>query len=444
MCLGHGESFTFAVYSRYRLNELAVMEVRDKMTFTMISATITLFLILLILGLVLYVAQEQADVSTTDPDFMLTRAEVTKGQTSTKDATTKQASRPAPSTKKRTPPPTKKAPETLPTEAPKALGIETLLCIYGERTTSDAVMARDGLCHYAFYDSLYARARNNLSSGQPFEKDLQTFMRVAAKYNKTTSGVAFAFDKLRFHPDLLIVLGHYQFGDNTVKNCAVMPPTRHPDDDPPDNVAKAYSYDLSNGPFSLREFYATNGVSRGLLSVTMKGRWTEPKTSDAMDFFSPCLYDPSSESFGSYTEVALLDKALVTSSGGRPVLIAKGLAARHFVMQVCKHTRYAAELNYSASHYAMLAHQATGGRAFAYDNERGLCDKICRVKREVDDVYFGIAAYDIDYDDYGNYCASLNMYGPHSRLKALRKIVDYFRGLVGGQFDERACTSVVT
>ncbi|XP_054923945.1 uncharacterized protein [Dermacentor andersoni] len=362
-------------------------------------------------------------------------------------------------------------------------------------------MPSDGLCDYAFYDSLYAQGRNKLSSGEPFEEDLQTFMRVAAKYNKTTSGVGFAFEylqdaendlkqrspsplaifwsskifhvgildtpeqphpakwqqaiailkvmdrlldsqrargqrsltvfagplpeddwsralarhfsKLRFHPDLLIVLGHYQFGDNTIKNCTVMPPTRHPDDAPTDNVAKAYHYDLSNGPFSLREFYASNGVSQGLLTVTMKGRWTEPKTRDAMDFFSPCLYDPSSESFGSYTEV-------------------------------CKHTRYAAQLKYSPSHYAMLAHHATDARAFAYDNEDGLRDKLCRVKRDVDDVNFGIAAYDVDYDDYGNHCASLNMYGPHSRLKALRRIVDYFRSLVSNAFDERACTSVVT
>ncbi|KAH7950241.1 hypothetical protein HPB49_021551 [Dermacentor silvarum] len=433
---------------------------RDDMMVTMLSAGATICLVILSLAVVLHLAKGHAESSTTDPDSGLTKAEVVK----------------------------------------EALGIETLLCTYGRRTTSDAVMASDGLCDYAFYDSLYAQGRNKLSTGGQFKPDLQTFMRVAAKYNKTTSGVAFAFDylqeaendlkqknpsplavfwssnifhvgildtprspkptkwqqaivtlktmhdlldhqrvlghrsftvfagpfpdddwsrelaryfsELRFNPDLLIVLGHYRFGDNTIENCTVMPPTRHPDDTF-HVVAEAYRYDLSNGAFSLREFYTSNGVSRGLLSVTMKGRWTEPKTRDAMDFYSPCLYDPSAESFGSYADV-------------------------------CKHTRYADQLKYSASHYAMLARHATDARAFAYDNEEGLRDKLCRVKRDVYDMHFGIAAYDVDYDDYDNHCSSLNMYGPHSRLKALRKIVDYFRGLIDSRFDERACTSVVT
>ncbi|KAL3197235.1 hypothetical protein MRX96_014844 [Rhipicephalus microplus] len=376
---------------------------------------------------------------------------------------------------------------------------------------SDAVMASDGLCDYAFYDSLYALGQNKLTSSRLFSADLETFIRGASKYKKTSSGMALAFEhlndaerdlknvtltalgffwwrkifhvgilntpelpkptewqqaiavlkeldnrlepqralghnaitvfaapfpdndwgallwrdtynlfhvnvltrsnKANFYPDLLIMPGHYPFGDNMIQDCLVMPPTRHPDDAVPDHATRSYSYDLSNGAFSLREFYASDGGSRGMLSVTLKGRWAEPKERDAMDFFAPCTHDASAESFGSYTEV-------------------------------CKHSRYTSRLKYSNSHYAMLARHATRKRTFAYDNEEGFYDKICKVKEDVQDVSFGIAAYDVDYDDYGNQCGFLNLYGRHSRLKTLRSIVDYFRTLIDEKFSERVCTSL--
>ncbi|KAL3213423.1 hypothetical protein MRX96_051694 [Rhipicephalus microplus] len=39
---------------------------------------------------------------------------------------------------------------------------------------------------------------------------------------------AIDFSKIGFSPYIFIVIGHYPYGDNTVRNCAVMPPTRHP------------------------------------------------------------------------------------------------------------------------------------------------------------------------------------------------------------------------
>ncbi|XP_075726042.1 uncharacterized protein LOC142767713 [Rhipicephalus microplus] len=302
-------------------------------------------------------------------------------------------------------------------------------------------MASDGLCDYAFYDSLYTLGQNKLTSSRLFSADLETFIRGASKYKKTSSGMALAFEhlndaerdlknvtltalsffwwrkifhvgilntpelpkpmkwqqaiavlkeldnrlepqrelghiaitvfaapfpdndwslalaryfnKANFYPDLLIMPGHYPFGDNMIQDCLVMPPTRHPDDAVPDHAAKSYSYDL-----------------------------------------------------------------------------------------VCRHSRYTSRLKYSDSHYAMLARHATKKRTFAYDNEEGFYDKICKVKEDVHDVSFGIAAYDVDYDDYGNQCGSLNLYGRHSRLKTLRSIVDYFRTLIDEKFSERVCTSL--
>ncbi|KAK8763842.1 hypothetical protein V5799_033549 [Amblyomma americanum] len=73
------------------------------------------------------------------------------------------------------------------------VGPEMLICTYGRKTTADAVMASDGLCDIAFYDSIYANNATLLYGGGPFESDLVTFTRAAARYRKTTLGLAFAF-----------------------------------------------------------------------------------------------------------------------------------------------------------------------------------------------------------------------------------------------------------
>ncbi|KAH6935656.1 hypothetical protein HPB50_007459 [Hyalomma asiaticum] len=129
---------------------------------------------------------KRAETSTNGADSGI--KDFTEIQTGTKDKAITQPLGPTSSTEEFETSP--KLPET---EAPKMLGPEALLCFYGRRTTSDAVMASDGLCDYAFYDSLYADDRNKLSTGRPFKNDLETFMNVAATYSKTTSGIAFAF-----------------------------------------------------------------------------------------------------------------------------------------------------------------------------------------------------------------------------------------------------------
>ncbi|KAH6943323.1 hypothetical protein HPB50_019463 [Hyalomma asiaticum] len=131
---------------------------------------------------------KRAETSTNGADSGLTIKDFTEIQTGTKDKAITQPLGPTSSTEE-----FETSPKLHETEAPKMLGPEALLCIYGRRTTSDDVMASDGLCDYAFYDSLYADDRNKLCTGRPFKNDLETFMNVAATYSKTTSGIAFAF-----------------------------------------------------------------------------------------------------------------------------------------------------------------------------------------------------------------------------------------------------------
>ncbi|KAL1427319.1 hypothetical protein MTO96_017607 [Rhipicephalus appendiculatus] len=161
----------------------------------MAAATIMLWVVVLVVAVVVYLTRQNIETSTADADSEATTLEDSEGQTSTKQTIVTEPLEPTSSTETRRPPPVEPSPpETTTTEIPKELGPETLLCTYGRRTTSDAVMASDGLCDYAFYDSLYALGQNKLSTSRPFTTDLQTFIRGASKYKKTSSGVAFAFE----------------------------------------------------------------------------------------------------------------------------------------------------------------------------------------------------------------------------------------------------------
>ncbi|XP_077489180.1 uncharacterized protein LOC144100004 isoform X1 [Amblyomma americanum] len=379
----------------------------------------------------------------------------------------------------------------------KTQGPETLLCTYGARTKAGAVMAEDGLCDYAFFDSLYKDDKNTLVDHARFEQDLKTFLRAARRYTRTALGLAFAFLRmartstdlrqtqpspleefwrlrifhagvldtventysqqmqeaisllkmfhdlasargqptltalalptphrdwatfladqgrnLGYYPDMFVVHGHYIFGDHTVDPCAVMPPTRYSSVELPKDFFRDYRFDLESAPSGIRAFRSRNGSSRGFVSVTMKGRWTSPSSGQPFEFYSRCDTDWSAVSFGSYTEV-------------------------------CRDRKYAPQLRYKPDHRAVLTHNPALRRAFAYDNEQGLGTKLCKVKGEVLDLNFGIAVYDVDFDDYANECSSLNKFGSHSRLRTLRKIVDYYKSLSSDRFDEASCTSIV-
>ncbi|KAK8757358.1 hypothetical protein V5799_005004 [Amblyomma americanum] len=248
---------------------------------------------------------------------------------------------------------------------------EMLVCTYGRRTISDSVMASDGLCDIAFFDSIYAGNKNNLSGGSPFDSDLETFMRAATRYNRTTLGISFAFhhmyqlrdDLRRTNPNALEV-----FWRSRIYHTGILDtPTGATQTEMMTAMLRLKSY----GPHGIRELERRRVPTAGLVSVTMKGRWTTPSPGRPLEFFERCERDPGATSFGSYTE-------------------------------------------------------------------------LCRVKNEVLDVNFGIAAYDVDYDDYANECRMMNKLGAHSRLKVLRKIVDYYRSLASRIFNETSCARVAS
>ncbi|KAH7944340.1 hypothetical protein HPB52_018473 [Rhipicephalus sanguineus] len=118
---------------------------------------------------------------------------------------------------------------------------------------------------------------------------------------------------------------------------------------------------------------------------------------------------------------------------------------RFATMQVCPDrrsgdkTKY--KLTYSRDHVSVLCHAPGSLRVFVYDNEDALAIKLCSIKNDegFEDFKFGVAVYDIDYDDHDNECASLNRFGRQSRLKQVKQTLDYMRLHQGKSFNMTAC-----
>ncbi|XP_077490957.1 uncharacterized protein LOC144101697 [Amblyomma americanum] len=379
------------------------------------------------------------------------------------------------------------------------MDLQPLVCTMGPRTNSVHKFPPDGLCEYIFFDSVDKDNRNPLAFPSRWGQDLRVFIDAYNRYSTTAFGIGFAFnnvftvirgfhsatnssllepfwDKNIFHfgildtdtrnmvqlsvsiamnllkvldrevqvqrqlgnpsfiffaglipddswlnfykdifttlykPDLFIAQGHFFYGDNTVPNCRVMPPTVVTR---PPGIDDAYQHDLSLAAATLNRLSGRGLSIIWALSVTMKGRWTMALPVQGFDdFLSGCLHDASAPSFGSYAEI-------------------------------CRNPDFL-QGRYSDKYDAILASHGTAKVLFAYDNEVGLCRKLCRVKSQRLLLPFGIAVYDLDYDDFSNTCSETNKYGPFSRLHAIRGIVNFFRTRFNRFTEFTACLRLIT
>ncbi|XP_077490946.1 uncharacterized protein LOC144101686 [Amblyomma americanum] len=397
-------------------------------------------------------------------------------------ATTTATSVPTTTEDLETEPTTKETTSTSTGTTREILDRQTLFCTYGTRTVKGTMFPDDGLCDLVYFDSIYKWNQNLLSQPQRFSENLLAFLEKTATYQQTEVGVAFAYEKvanlradlnksnaqpldtfwkrgvrnfgiidmpafgvkasdiskvflalrelsteankkpslikpphivlgaLPFKledyygnkirdvqdPTLFITQSHYSFGDNEVPDCTVLPPTLllKP------QGSQSYYYDLSDAALALRRMQIVAGSVQWLVSVGMKGRWTKVKPDAPLHMGSPCEHDARALSFGSYA-------------------------------QVCKDKALRPHLHYDPS-YEAVGTRDSSRNMFVYDNEEGLCRKLCSLKfqnKANRALRFGVAVYDLDYEDDRNACTDLNKFGAFSRLKMVRRVVDYYGSL---------------
>ncbi|XP_037570474.2 uncharacterized protein LOC119452325 [Dermacentor silvarum] len=211
-------------------------------------------------------------------------------------------------------------------------------------------------------------------------------------------------------PHIFIGLGHYVNGDNTFTDCCIMPPTvvMRPAQVATDN--SSYQHDLAMvvGSFDMLTSNSTPPV--WAISVTMKGRWTVAEAEETPNFLSRCVHDPSAESFGN-------------------------------IAQVCNDPDFERVVNDLQLH-STLTYGDNHSRVFSYDDEYAFREKLCRLKAEHTSIEFGIAVFDLEYEDFSNSCSFANSRGAFSRLKLLRLLIDFFSTKFHDQTDFAACSSL--
>ncbi|KAL1427315.1 hypothetical protein MTO96_017603 [Rhipicephalus appendiculatus] len=375
---------------------------------------------------------------------------------------------------------------------------QPLLCTMGSGSFTTQMFPPDGLCDYIFYDSVYKANITTFDPPDEVDSDLLLFVEKRKDYESTDFGIGFSFKhapyvsyvlsrgqnlappfmlgyfwKQRIYhfgvldtptkdvkeasvkkaldllkivtrlsdlqrakghscmvvfaaavpsdawanfyatelsalwPLLFISLGHYDNGDNTFIDCHVMPPTVLSRPVPVASENSSYEYDLNSAVTGVDEIATTGASSIWATSVTMKGRWTVLEEGESPDFLSRCVYDPTAESFGA-------------------------------VAKVCQDDSFKTTLN-DLQVYSMLTYNSS--HVFAVDDEAAFKEKLCRLKGDHLRLDFGIAVFDLEYEDFANACDFANSHGAFTRLKAIRQIIDFFRTNFKKRSDRAACLS---
>ncbi|KAK8757188.1 hypothetical protein V5799_000108 [Amblyomma americanum] len=376
---------------------------------------------------------------------------------------------------------------------------QALLCTYGRLTTRTTKFPPDGLCDYIFYDSMYKHGRDTLTQSYAYSSSMQTVLAKAQSgrnRSKTQFGVGFhygfssaistemardtarnllkpmvargvsnfgvidvpvysfhplltdlVFSALRqlsvyvqdirdqglasiivlgsvsstslwkayfkekfknsFKPDIFISHGYQQYEDWERVPCFVTPPTLLTKPRQPHvNI-----HDLYDAMAALAAFGVEADAPSLSLSVTMKGRWAELLSNSTPEVFSQCYQKP-------------------------PPL----LPPRY--MDLCRTPPYSNNLAYDRPHYAMRTYDSHTGHIFVYDNEQSLCEKLCLAKANYTQVQFGLAVFDLDYEDADNLCSALNRFGKFSRLNTMNRLLEFFTHQYNDRTKEAVCSEI--
>ncbi|KAL1467944.1 hypothetical protein MTO96_041810 [Rhipicephalus appendiculatus] len=186
-------------------------------------------------------------------------------------------------------------------------------------------------------------------------------------------------------PDIIISYGHLIFERHAYDHCKILGPTNMKlGQSPP-----GYAYDLRHPHEIAVKLSKMNFNSVLYISVSLRGFRYKPKANDAAGsmLFAAC------EDFAGQD---MLDKSTDYS-------------------YLCdKHLRKG-NVSVNEDAQIVLVIDAMTSDVITYDNEDTLRSKLCTVKGNYTKLYYGIAVYDVDHDDFANNCVGQSRYESYSR-----------------------------
>ncbi|KAL1427101.1 hypothetical protein MTO96_017709 [Rhipicephalus appendiculatus] len=345
----------------------------------------------------------------------------------------------------------------LPTTRAKKDTWAGLICTIGTKLSAPKILPEDTWCDYLFYDSVYKEGPAPFDPGN-LPPALSILLGHLSRYGYTQLGIGFAYkytqhlnsELSKNDSDTPVVLEHFfdknicNFGildtatdglekstleemleslkliDGFVRSKGAWPKTCHtvvavptPDTGLEDvylEIFPSYKFDLNSAAESIEKLIARGMDAVWALSVTIKGRWTKLKVGEPVDFLSECEHDPSAESFGRYV-VACEDPSFSYKNDSKSEVV------------------------------GALYYNKMDRRILSFDNNTSLVLKLCRLRAQHLTFAFGIAAYDVDYDDYSGVCHSRFVYGYFTVL-VLSILQDYVRYAFTDPKDYNDCAAL--
>ncbi|XP_065303993.1 probable serine/threonine-protein kinase clkA [Dermacentor albipictus] len=202
-------------------------------------------------------------------------------------------------------------------------------------------------------------------------------------------------------PNLIVALSHFSYRDAGRPDCQTMPPSvlRHPN-----HVSLLYGHTLGQSVSQLKQLLFNQLNTARTVSVTLKGRWYQPKYPDVLsDDIGNFTFYQSCTNFTEDQDVA-------------PALI-------------CDMDLPTIEKNYKYDRDARagISFDKATLRTLTLETEKSLKEKLCELKRNNVDTDFSLAVYDIDFDAPDVLCSTLTIRGSYRRLKMVHKLRNFFR-----------------
>ncbi|KAL3222569.1 hypothetical protein MRX96_028351, partial [Rhipicephalus microplus] len=324
-----------------------------------------------------------------------------------------------------------------------------LVCTVGTKLNRSLALPADGLCDFAFFDSLQRDGVNELAG--PFEENFRSFAEHAARHTTTEYGAGFDYHAFEEMDDILsdpATKGHltslwkqriFHFGYlNTPYS-----------DFSHDKFTQLLEI-LKTVSLLMRDKSTAERPSYTILVAAMHSDlWIKHATHVFRDTFEPDavvlvghLPSRRSESesceilppttlvhFGRHASSPSLGDAHETlrkldSSGIRAALFkcrhdSGDVLGSH--VQVCRDSAYTI-VHHKEEPRGAVAYDPAAGKLLAYDSPESLKQKLCIARSNVTAVKYGFAAFNVEYEDGTNRCGG----GAFSRLQALRDLLNAF------------------
>ncbi|XP_077561132.1 uncharacterized protein LOC144175933 [Haemaphysalis longicornis] len=150
------------------------------------------------------------------------------------------------------------------------------------------------------------------------------------------------------------------------------------------------------------------------VSVTMKGRIYKPKTPD------PAVSDIGN--YGLFSECAQ----------GNYVQEIKPTT-------ICRNATYTASFIINNTYQAVVAFSKVTGYTLVFDNSITLLRKVCEAKKSLTNVEFGLAVFDVNYDNETTRCQPHVIKHGGERMGTMKKLLNYFRDEFKDASKEAGC-----